>query len=54
MQRATSLLVPHEEIGASALARLVNRILHPSSPRRKILVEPRFVEGTTVAAPPRS
>lgn len=54
LQRATSLLVPHEEIGSSALTRLVNRLLHPSSPRRKILVEPCFVEGTTVAAPPRS
>ena len=52
--RATSLQVPHEEIGSSALARLTSRIQHPSSPRRKILVEPRFVEGNTVAAPPRS
>lgn len=54
LQRATSLQVPHAEIGSSALARLTNRIQHPSSTRRKILVEPRFVEGTTVAAPPRS
>ena len=54
LQRATSLQVPHEEIGSSALSRLMGRILHPSAPRRKILVEPRLVEGTTVAAPPRS
>ncbi|HUL52185.1 MAG TPA: LacI family DNA-binding transcriptional regulator [Opitutaceae bacterium] len=54
IQRATSMLVPHEEIGSSALSLLMGRILRPSSPRRKILVEPRLVEGTTVAAPPQS
>jgi len=52
--RALSLQVPHEEIGSSAASRLIDRILHPSSPRRKILVEPHLIEGTTVAAPPRS
>lgn len=52
LPRATSLQVPHEEIGSSALARLMGRLLHPSAPRRKILVEPRLIEGATVAAPP--
>lgn len=52
--RATSLQVPHEEIGSSAASRLMDRILHPSSPRRKILVEPHVIEGTTVTAPPHT
>jgi LacI family transcriptional regulator len=54
LQRATSLQVPHQEIGSSALSLLMGRIVNPSAPRRRILVEPRFVAGTTVAAPPRS
>jgi LacI family transcriptional regulator len=54
IQRATSLQVPHAEIGSSALSLLMGRIVNPSAPRRRILVEPRFVAGTTVAAPPRS
>lgn len=54
IQRATSLQVPHGEIGSSALSLLMGRIVNPSAPRRRILVEPRFVAGTTVAAPPRS
>ena len=54
IQRATSLQVPHQEIGSSALSLLMGRIVNPSAPRRRILVEPRFVAGTTVAAPPRS
>lgn len=53
IQRATSLQVPHQEIGSSALSLLMGRIINPSAPRRRILVEPRFVAGTTVAAPPR-
>ncbi len=52
LPRATSLRVPHEHIGASALTRLINRLEHPSSPRRKILVEAEPVQGDTIAAPP--
>ncbi|MEO6004786.1 MAG: LacI family DNA-binding transcriptional regulator [Opitutus sp.] len=51
MRRVTSMLVPHEDIGSSAVARLYSRMMHPSSPRRKILVEARLVEGETIAAP---
>lgn len=50
--RATSMRVPHEQIGSSALTRLINRIEHPNAPRRKILVEAEFVNGETIAAPP--
>jgi len=53
MRRVTSMRVPHEQIGSSALTRLMNRIQHPQSPRRKILVEAEFVPGQTIA-PPRS
>jgi LacI family transcriptional regulator len=45
------MLVPNEDIGSSAVARLASRMMHPSSPRRKILVEARLVEGETIAAP---
>lgn len=50
--QVTTLKVGHAEIGASALARLSNRILNPKSPRRKILVEASLVEGSTLAPPP--
>lgn len=45
--------VPNADIGASAAARLVNRLLQPASSRRVTLVSPTLVEGATVAAPPR-
>lgn len=52
LPRATSMSVPHEHIGSSALTRLVNRIQNPTSPRRKILVEAQLVTGETIAPPP--
>lgn len=51
LPRVTSMRVPHEHIGASALSRLISRIQHPTSPRRKILVEAQLVNGVTVGAP---
>jgi LacI family transcriptional regulator len=53
LRRATSMRVPHGQIGSSALTRLINRIEHPASPRRKILVEAELVPGETIAAPRR-
>jgi len=53
LRQATSMRVPHEHIGSSALTRLVNRISHPAAPRRKILVEAQLVEGETIATPPQ-
>jgi LacI family transcriptional regulator len=53
MRRLASIRVPHEDIGASAVARLLSRIVHPKAPRRKILVEGLLVEGETIAPPPR-
>lgn len=52
LRRLASIRVPHEDIGASAVARLLNRIVHPKAPRRKILVEGLLVEGETIAPPP--
>lgn len=50
-KRVTSMRVPHEQIGSAAITRLVNRINHPTAPRRKILVEAEFVEGATINPP---
>lgn len=50
-KRITSMKVPHAEIGASAVSRLLNRIIYPHSPRRKILVETKLVKGDTIAPP---
>ena len=54
LPRATSMRVPHEHIGSSALTRLINRIEHPASPRRKILVEAQLVTGETIAPPKKT
>jgi LacI family transcriptional regulator len=51
LPRATSARVAHEHIGSSALTRMINRILYPSSPPRRILVEAQPVAGDTVATP---
>jgi LacI family transcriptional regulator len=50
-KRVTSMRVPHEQIGSAAVTRLVNRIQHPTAPRRKILVEAEFVAGESITAP---
>jgi LacI family transcriptional regulator len=51
MPRVASMRVPHEDIGDSAVARLLGRIMQPDAPRRKILVEAQFVEGKSIAPP---
>lgn len=47
----TTVAVPNADIGASAAARLVNRLLQPTSQRRVTLVAPRFVAGASTTAP---
>ncbi|MDR1011302.1 MAG: LacI family transcriptional regulator [Opitutaceae bacterium] len=47
-----TLRVPNEDIGASAIAQLVSRLLHLRAARRKILVEGEFIAGQTLARPP--
>ena len=51
LRRVASMRVPHEDIGSSAVARLLSRIIDPHSPRRKILVEGQAVDGESVAPP---
>jgi LacI family transcriptional regulator len=51
-RRVASMRVPHEDIGDSAVARLLGRIMQPHSPRRKILVEARPVDGETISTVP--
>jgi len=46
-----TLRVPNEDIGASAIGRLIGRLLDPASSNRKILVETQYVPGDTIAAP---
>jgi LacI family transcriptional regulator len=53
LKQVASQRVPNETIGSAALTRLLNRIQHPKSHQRKILVETHFVEGATIAKPPR-
>jgi LacI family transcriptional regulator len=53
LPRLASIKVPHEDIGSSAVARLLSRMVHPKAPRRKILVEGQLVEGETIAPPPK-
>jgi len=48
----TTLSVNNEDIGASTIARLISRLLEPSSSHRKILVETDYIEGATIAPPP--
>lgn len=54
LRRVTSMQVPHEDIGIAGISRLLNRIVHPNSPRRKILVEAKLVEGQSIAPPRRA
>ncbi len=46
----TTLRVPNEDLGASAVARLVSRLLAPTSPLRKTLVETTWHAGQTLGA----
>ncbi|KXU35417.1 hypothetical protein AXK11_06445 [Cephaloticoccus primus] len=48
LPQVTSMAVPHEQIGAAALTRLVNRIANPLSPYRKTLVDPQPIPGRTI------
>ena len=51
LPQLTTMRVAYEEMGSAALTRLVDRILHPSAPRRHILIGARMVEGATASAP---
>ena len=51
LPRVASMQVPHEDIGMAGVSRLLNRFVHPTSPRRKILVEAKLLPGETIAPP---
>lgn len=53
MKPVASIRVPHEEIGSSALGRLLYRMPRPSALSAKILLRSEFVAGATIAPPPR-
>ena len=53
LPRAASMRAPHEHIGSSAITRMINRVMYPSSLPRKILVGAQLVPGASTAAPPR-
>jgi LacI family transcriptional regulator len=53
MRPVTTLRIHHEHVGSSALTRAINRVLYPSSPPRKIVIEAQYVPGETVAGPGR-
>jgi LacI family transcriptional regulator len=50
----TTVKVPYEDMGGSAVIRLRGRIEHPSAPRRHNLVSGRVIIGQTTAPPPTS
>ena len=52
LPKLTTLGVAHADVGGSAVARLLSRVMHPTSPRRKILVETSVIDGATIAPPP--
>ncbi|HEU5079249.1 MAG TPA: LacI family DNA-binding transcriptional regulator [Opitutaceae bacterium] len=49
----TTLRVPNEQVGESAVAQLISRLLYPRSVRRKILIETSLVIGSSTAAAPK-
>jgi LacI family transcriptional regulator len=53
LPRAASMRAPHEHIGSSAITRMINRVMYPSSLPRKILVGAQLVPGESTAAPRR-
>ncbi len=53
MRPVTTLRIHHEHVGSSALTRAINRVLYPSSPPRKIVIEAHYIPGETIAGPGR-
>lgn len=49
LPQLTTMRVAYEEMGSAALTRLVDRVVHPSAPRRHILIGARLIEGSTAA-----
>jgi LacI family transcriptional regulator len=49
----TTLRVPNEQVGESAVAQLISRLLYPRSVRRKILIETALLPGSTTGPAPK-
>ncbi|MBI5423810.1 MAG: LacI family DNA-binding transcriptional regulator [Opitutae bacterium] len=54
MPQVASIRVPHEEVGSSALGRLLYRMPRPHALSAKLLLRSEFVVGKTIAPPPVS
>ncbi len=52
LPQIATIRVPPEDIGAAALARVMNRLIMPKTPARKILVGAEVVAGASIAPPP--
>lgn len=51
LAQLTTMRVAYEEMGSAALTRLIDRMVHPSAPRRHILIGARLIEGATAGPP---
>ncbi len=51
MPQLTTIKVPYWDMGGAAVSRLLNRIEHPSAPRRHILIAGQPIFGDTIGAP---
>jgi LacI family transcriptional regulator len=52
LPQLTTVKVPYWEMGAAAVGRLLNRMQHPSAPRRHILIAGQPIYGASTAGPP--
>jgi LacI family transcriptional regulator len=50
-QQLTTVRVPYEELGRSAIHQLTRRIEQPTAPRRHLLVDGDFITGATIGPP---
>lgn len=48
LSQIATIRVPHEDIGAASLARVLNRITNPNAPSRKILVGAELIAGSSI------
>jgi LacI family transcriptional regulator len=51
--RLTSIQMPFEEIGRSAVATLLRRTKQPTAERRKVMISGKLIEGKSTASPAR-
>lgn len=54
LPKLTSIKMPFEEIGKSAIVTLLRRTQQPTADRRKVMISGKLLEGRSTAAPSRS